>query len=194
MSEYICVWQDYSICYMVNRLQCEESDCEDYLLKKSTWKMVVYQGGDGDGEAHLGGRKICWRHMWNKKITGCFMYEQQSVAGTSLSHCDLTELILLFFFSKLFFLLSFGFAFWRHHALLDSCLFLHSLSYFVTKLCDFGRLLKCPLKLPCLRATSMLDAASCLAQTAAVQYFCPLALLTLLVLCSTRICNIETSI
>lgn len=49
-----------------------------------------------NGEAHLGGRKICWWYMWDKKITGCFMYEPQSVAGTPLSHCDLTELILPF--------------------------------------------------------------------------------------------------
>lgn len=118
MSEYICFWQDYSICCMVNWLQWEVSGCEDYLLKMSKWKVVVHQDGDENGEAHLGGR-IIWCGMCGKRrYSGSFMYEQQSVAGIPRSHCDFSELILPFF-PKWLFLLAFGFVFWHHHALLD---------------------------------------------------------------------------
>lgn len=132
MSEYNCVSQDCSIC-CVNRLQCEDSYCEDYLLKMSKWKTVVPKGGDGNGEAHLGGRKMCWWHMWDRKILR--MFYVWTAEWHLLSHCDLTELILPFF--QMILPAIFWFCF-----LTSPCtsrfLLTQSLPYFVTQLCEFN--------------------------------------------------------
>lgn len=133
--------------------------------------------------------------MCKRRYSGCFIYKQQNVAGTPLSHCNLTEFILPF--SQTILPAVFWFCF-----LMSPCTSRVLLTHFVFFLLPCSVIVTYTLKRsleslsfsPISESLSFWMPALFLSQAIAIQYSCLLPFFILFVPCSIYIHSIEMNI